>query len=142
MDSIWWSLLIGLFVGGVLATVFGIYNKTAAGAAVKSLFGLSTNTWVADAIVLILAASFVFLSTVSAINRDLVYPSKNPVNFTIETLLMALAPSLVLFAMTTLRGYKISASTYEDFSLLVVKFGVLHLLLQFSGFYSYVFPPK
>jgi hypothetical protein len=142
MDSIWWSLLIGLVTGGVLASVFGFYNKTTAGSAVKSLFGLSTNTWVADIIVLLLAASAVVLSTVSAINRDLVYPTKNPVSFTIETILMAFLPSLVLFAMTVLRGYRISTSTYEDFSLLVVKFGVLHLLLQFSGFYSYVFPPK
>jgi hypothetical protein len=55
---------------------------------------------------------------------------------------MAFLPSLIIFAMTLLRGYKITGETFEEFGLLVVKFGILHVLLQFSGFYSYVFPPK
>ena len=142
MDSIWWSLLVGLLFGGILATVFGIYNKQIAGSAFKSLFGIQSTTWITDAIVLILATSFVFLSAVSVITRDLTYPINKPINFTLETLLMAFLPSVVLFAMTVLRGYKINSSTYQEFTVLLVKFGVLHILLQFSGFYSYIFPPK
>jgi hypothetical protein len=142
MDSIWWSLLIGLLCGGVLATVFGIYNKQLAGSTIKTLFGVQSTTWITDAIVLILAASFVLLSAVSVITRDLTYPINKPLNFTLETLLMAFLPSVVLFAMTVLRGYKINSSSYEEFTVLLVKFGLLHILLQFSGFYSSVFPPK
>jgi hypothetical protein len=142
MDSIWLALVIGLIAGGLLSTVFGIYNKQTAGQAVRSLFGLNSNTWITDALIMLVAASFVFLSTVSAINRDLTYPVKSPMYFTLETLMMALFPSVVLFAMTVFRGYRINASTYQDFFLLVLKFGLLHVLLQFSGFYSYIFPPK
>jgi hypothetical protein len=142
MDSIWWSLIIGILFGLVLSLIFGIYNKQLAGSAVRNLFGLSTNTWITDVIILIVAGSFVFLATLSIINRDLTYPIKTPVNFTLETLLMAFLPSLIIFAMTLLRGYKINSQTFEEFTLLVAKFGLLHILLQFSGFYSYVFPPK
>jgi hypothetical protein len=142
MDSIWWSLIIGILFGLVLSLIFGIYNKQLAGSAVRNLFGLSTNTWITDVIILIVAGSFIFLATLSIINRDLTYPIKTPINFTLETLLMAFLPSLIIFAMTLLRGYKINSQTFEEFTLLVAKFGLLHILLQFSGFYSYVFPPK
>ena len=63
-------------------------------------------------------------------------------NFTLETILMAVLPSIGFLAMAVLRGYRIDSKVSEEFSILVLKFGVLHLLLQFSGFYSNIFPPK
>ena len=92
-----------------------------------------------DAIVIVIVGSFVFLSTISAIVKDLGYPRAKPINFTIETLLMAFLPATVIFAMTHLRGHPINTKTFEEFGLLSVKFGLLHILLQFSGFYSYAF---
>ena len=50
-------------------------------------------------------------------------------------------PSSILLAMAPLRGHKIDLETLQEFGVLCVKFGALHLLLQFSGFYSNVFPP-
>jgi hypothetical protein len=52
---------------------------------------------------------------------------------------MAVMSSSIIFIMTVLRGKKINATTWEEFALLLAKFGSLHILLQFSGFYSYVF---
>jgi putative Mn2+ efflux pump MntP len=63
-------------------------------------------------------------------------------NFILETLLMAILPSIGFLAMAVLRGYHIDSEVFTEFSVLVLKFGILHLLLQFSGFYSNIFPPK
>lgn len=142
MDSIWWSVIVGSLVGAVLSVIFSIYNKKTADALSRSFLGMSTQVLITDIILFVVVASFAVLSTISVFVRDLSYPMKMPMNFTIETLLMAFLPSLIIFAMTLLRGYKVSGQTFQEFGLLVVKFGVLHILLQFSGFYSYVFPPK
>lgn len=142
MDSIWWSVIGGILVGAVLSVIFSIYNKKTADALSRSFLGMSTQVLITDIILFVVVASFAVLSTISVFVRDLSYPMKMPMNFTIETLLMAFLPSLIIFAMTLLRGYKVSGQTFQEFGLLVVKFGVLHILLQFSGFYSYVFPPK
>jgi heme/copper-type cytochrome/quinol oxidase subunit 2 len=142
MNSIWWSVLGGLLLGGIVSILFGVYNRKGADSLSRSFLGMSTSVLITDIILIVVVTSFAVLATVSAFVRDLTYPVKTPVNFTIETLLMAFLPSLIIFAMTLLRGYKITGETFEEFGLLVVKFGILHVLLQFSGFYSYVFPPK
>ena len=142
MDSIWWSVLGGLLIGAVLSIVFSVYNRKGADAISRSFLGMSTSVLITDIILIVVVTSFAVLATVSAFVRDLTYPTKAPVNFTIETLLMAFVPSVLIFAMALLRGYKITGETFEEFGFLAVKFGVLHILLQFSGFYSYVFPPK
>jgi hypothetical protein len=142
MDSIWWSVLGGLLFGAILSIVFSVYNRKGADTLSRSFLGMSTSVLITDVILIAVVASFAVLSTVSAFVRDLTYPTKRPINFTIETLLMAFLPSVIIFAMTLLRGYKITGETFEEFGLLAVKFGLLHILLQFSGFYSYVFPPK
>jgi len=142
MDSIWIALIVGVLLGGIFSLTFGILSKKGADSLSRNIFGISSSTMVTNAIVFILAGAFVFLATLSAIIKDLGYPKAYPVNFTIETLLMAFMPAVVIFAMTNLRGYPISATTYTEFAVLVAKFGLLHILLQFSGFYSSVFPPK
>ena len=141
MDSIWWSVIGGLLLGAIMSAMFGIYNKKGTPTS-RTFLGLSTSVLITDIILGAVVASFAVLATVSAFVRDLTYPTKSPLNFTIETLLMAFLPSVIIFAMTVLRGYKITGSTFEEFGVLAGKFGVLHILLQFSGFYSYVFPPK
>ena len=142
MDSIWWSVIGGILVGVILSIVFSVYNKKTADALSRSFLGMSTQVLITDIILFAVVVSFAVLSTISVFVRDLSYPMKTPVNFAIETLLMAFLPSLIIFAMTLLRGYKVNGETFQEFGLLVAKFGVLHILLQFSGFYSYVFPPK
>lgn len=142
MDLLWIAAIVGVVLGLGASIVFGIYSKATANSYVRTLFGLSSYNLIFDGIIFILAICFLLLATMSGVIRDTTYPSTKPLSFTLETLLMAFLPASVLLIMTPLRGYNLTAQSFEEFSVLVVKFGLLHILLQFSGFYSNIFPPK
>jgi hypothetical protein len=139
MDLIWIFLLVGLALGGVMSAVFGVYSKAGSSSYSRSIFGVQSTELITDAVILIVGATVIFLSVVSALVKDLSYPNKKPVNFAMETLAMATFSSMTIFLMTYLRGVPFTGRTAEEFFVLFAKFGVLHILLQFSGFYSYVF---
>jgi hypothetical protein len=142
MDILYIAAIGGIILGAVLSVVFGVYSKGSAESYIRSLFGLSSYDLIFGGILFVLIASFLFLATISGVVRDLKYPTSKPINFTIETLLMAFLPASVFLMMTPLRGYSITSTTFEEFAVLLVKFGLLHILLQFSGFYSSIFPPR
>lgn len=142
MDPIWLFLIVGLSIGGILSFIFGKYSTTGTTLYSRTLFGMQSTNLITDTIVFIVGATIIFLSVVASVVKDLSYPQKSPVSFTLETMAMATFSSLTIFLMTILRGYTISTSTIEEFLVLFAKFGILHILLQFSGFYSYIFPPK
>ena len=135
----WISLLVGLAIGGVLSLIFGLYSKAGSSSYSRSIFGIQSTQLITDAVLMLVGASVVFLAVVSALVRDLAYPNKKPLNFAMETLAMATFSSMTIFLMTYLRGVRFSGATVEEFFVLFAKFGVLHVLLQFSGFYSYIF---
>jgi hypothetical protein len=139
MDLMWISLLVGLAIGGVLSLVFGLYSKAGSSSYSRSIFGIQSTQLITDAVLMLVGASVVFLAVVSALVKDLAYPNKKPLNFAMETLAMATFSSMIIFLMTYLRGVRFSGATVEEFFVLFAKFGVLHVLLQFSGFYSYIF---
>ena len=142
MDAIWWSLLIGGMLGGLLSTLFGVYSVQGANAYSRNVFGIPSTVLITNAIIVIVAACITFLATISGLVRDLGYPTQSPIKFSLEAFLMAFSSAYVIFIMTVFRGYQITGTTFEEFFILFTKFGLLHILLQFSGFYSYVFPPK
>ena len=129
-------------MGSLVSLVFGIYSKAGAEPYIRTLFGMSSYDLIFDGIIFVVVAGFLFLTVISVIIRDLAYPMKRPWNFTIETLLMAFLPASVILMMGPLRGHPINLQLIEEFGVLVLKFGALHILLQFSGFYSNVFPPS
>jgi hypothetical protein len=139
MDLMWISLLVGLAIGGVLSLVFGLYSKAGSSSYSRSIFGIQSTQLITDVVLMLVGASVVFLAVVSALVKDLAYPNKKPLNFAMETLAMATFSSMIIFLMTYLRGVRFSGATVEEFFVLFAKFGVLHVLLQFSGFYSYIF---
>jgi len=141
MDLIWIFLIVGLGLGGIMSVVFNLFSKQGSTAYSRSIFGIQSTDLITDTVVLIVGATVVFLSVVSALVKDLTYPNKKPLNFAVETITMATLSSLIIFLMTYPRGYPFTSKTVEEFGILFAKFGVLHILLQFSGFYSYVFPP-
>jgi len=57
----------------------------------------------------------------------------------VETFAVSLFPALALFIMTFLRGKPITRHTYIEYILLSVKFGLVHILMQFAGIYTSVF---
>ena len=141
MDLLWISLIVGLLLGTILSVVFGVYSKGTSEPYIRMLFGMSSYDLIFDGIIIIVAAGFLFLTVVAIVVRDTAYPIAKPLNFTLETMMMTFLSSSILLAMAPLRGHKIDLETLQEFGVLCVKFGALHLLLQFSGFYSNVFPP-
>jgi hypothetical protein len=135
----WIFLLVGLAIGGVLSVIFGVYSKAGSSSYSRTIFGMQSTQLITDAVLLLVGASVVFLAVVSALVKDLAYPTKKPLSFAMETLAMATFSSMTIFLMTYLRGIRFSKTTVEEFFILFAKFGVLHILLQFSGFYSYIF---
>jgi len=133
------AIIAGGLIGILLSVLFGVFSRSGSDAFTRRIFGMSSYDFIFDGIVFIMCVAFLFLATVSGVVRDLAYPYAKPVNFTIETLLMAIVPSLVFFAMAYLRGHPITLTIFGEFAVLVAKFGVLHVLLQFSGFYSSIF---
>jgi len=142
MDVVIASVIIGIILSAVLSTVFGIYSKATATPYIRTLFGMSSIDLISGVTLAVIIAAFVLLAVVSGLIRDLTYPMKSPVKFTIEALLMGFLPAFVFLLMAVFRGYPINGTVLEEFALLAAKFGILHVLLQFSGFYSFVFPPK
>lgn len=142
MDIIWIFLLVGLGIGAILSLLFGVFSNTGNTVYSRNIFGIQSTQLITNIVVMAMGATVVFLSVVSFLIKDLEYPQRSPLYFTIETLIMALSSSTIIFLMTYFRGYSFTLSTFEEFFLLFAKFGILHILLQFSGFYSYIFPPK
>lgn len=142
MEIIWIALLIGSILGIALSIVFGVYSKATAESYVRTLFGMSSYNLIVGGLILVVSVIFLFLATISGVVRDLKYPSAYPGRFTLETLLMGFVSSAVFLIMAVLRGYPITMSVLEEYAVLVAKFGGLHVLLQLSGFYSNIFPPK
>ena len=87
-------------------------------------------------IIALLIISAIYLILMSVLKRDLKYPSAHPYLFTLETLLVSFTMGLIVVLMSYGRG-EFSIKTLLEFVLMTVKFGVFHILLQFSGFYSY-----
>lgn len=137
----WLALGIGLIIGTVLSIVFGIYSRAGAEPYIRMFFGMSSYDLIFDGIVFMLSAGGLFLMILSCIIRDSAYPMNTSINFLLETFLMAVLPSIGFLAMAGLRGYRLDSEVAMEFGVLLAKFGILHILLQFSGFYSNVFPP-
>ena len=80
---------------------------------------------------------------------DIVFPFTNPLIFTGETLVMSLGMASlcsVLFYFTRKSDATkakqpfFSSESLLELGILTAKFGLLHLVFQFTGFYSWVYP--
>lgn len=142
MDVVIVCVIIGVVLSAVLSTVFGVYSKATATPYIRTLFGMSSIDLISGVTLAVIIAAFFLLAVVSGLIRDLTYPTKSPLKFAIEVLLMGFLPALVFLLMAVFRGYPINSTVLEEFGMLLAKFSILHVLLQFSGFYSFVFPPK
>jgi hypothetical protein len=140
--SLVYSGLTGFGIGIVASIVLNIYSVASANKLSYSLFGVDIVSFITTSTLFTIGLIVAFLSGCSILIRDLAYPRAYPIKFTIETLLMAALSSLVIFIMTVLRGYKVDSDTWIEYTALFVKFGLLHILLQFCGVYSSLFPFK
>jgi len=92
-------------------------------------------------IIIFIIIAIIYLLIVSIIVKDFKYPKEHPFLFTIETLLFSLGCGAIVFLMAYGRD-DLGLSTVFEFIVISLKFGILSILLQFSGFYSYAFGYK
>jgi len=91
-------------------------------------------------IIAIVLIGFTLLLGITLAVRDFSMILNKPFIFALETLAMAFIPAVPLLFFVVTRGISISMAI-KWFLGLTVKFGVLHVLFQTSGFYSYMFAP-
>jgi hypothetical protein len=108
---------------------------------IKDWIVYNSNNLTKYGIFVMLGISLIYLIITSIIIKDLKYPTEHPILFTIETLLFSFVSSLVYFLMAYGRG-SLSWMSVVEYLIISIKFGVMHILLQFSGFYSYAIPTK
>ena len=106
---------------------------------IKDIFIVAnSNNIIKWSIIGMIIIAFSYLVFLSIIIKDIAYPMAHPYLFTLETLLMSVGTGAIIFLMAYGRN-KISSSTFLEFGIMVLKFGLLNILLQFSGFYTFVF---
>ncbi len=105
---------------------------------IKDWLLIHSNSLIKYTIFVILGISLVYLIVASIFVRDLTYPQERPYLFTIETLLFSFGIGSLYFLMAYGRG-KLSWRSLIEFTIIAAKFGIMHILLQFSGFYTYAF---
>lgn len=135
------SLLIACAAGlglGVLMSWLFAKNFSNQGS-INSIFGMNINTLMTNLLMFSVIFAIVIFSTLSYLVKDLTYPRENPVYFTLETLFSSFVPSSMFYAILFLRGIPATQHRNIEYILLSAKFGLLHILFQFSGFYTYAF---
>lgn len=136
-----YSLLIACAAGlglGVLVSFLFAKNFSNDGS-INSIFGININTLMKNLILFSIILAVVIFSGLSYLVKDIDYPRDNPFYFTLETLFATFIPSTMFYAMMFLRGIPATFTRNIEYLVLSVKFGLLHILFQFSGFYTYAF---
>jgi hypothetical protein len=132
-------VLYGLLFSSAFSLLLGVHSKRTLTEITHPLFGLNS-AQLLNYIIIFLGTIFVVIAAVfSVMIEDTKYPNEHPLNFTAETAAMALFPSLMIFILFYFRNKPITHAVYVDYVLLCVKFGLAHLLFQFSGIYTSVF---
>jgi len=134
---------VGLALGALLSFMFGRVALTVKPFDV-TVFGYSTGEIISGALILGIVLAIVFLAYVSFVVRDTAFPTSHPVAFVIETLIVAFVPASTIYVITDFRdnGKLDLSSLNKEFLLLATKFGIFHLLFQFSGAYTYMIGTK
>jgi hypothetical protein len=132
---------LGLALGGLLSLIFGRFALPTRIPFQFTIGGFSTGILLTNLVLAVIISAVVFFGYVSIVVQDTIFPRAHPWLFFIETLVVAFVPASVIYVMQDFRDdgdFNLSKLNME-FLLLGIKFGVFHLLFQFSGLYSYLF---
>ena len=129
---------VGLVLGTALSYIFGSIVLPTKIPFEFTIGGISSNLFIVDVLVVALVGAVIFLGYVAAIVRDTAFPAKHPWLFMVETVVVSFVPASVIYIMTDFRGGS-GTDLNTNFLLLAAKFGIFHLLFQFSGLYTYFF---
>jgi hypothetical protein len=131
-------IVVGAALGIIFSLMFSKYS-TVSSLYDASIFGINSNSLLNLILLFAIVAGIGGLAGMSAVIRDIEYPVLNPVKFTLESLLIALLPSLAVMFIIYCRKNKITNKDNLQLGIIGLKFLAVHLLLQFSGYYRYVF---
>jgi len=126
----------GLLIGLLFSVSLGVHSKSTATGITHTLFGMTSSQLLNYIVIVLTVFSLVVASAFSILIQDLKYPNEHPVKFTIETLAVSFFPALIIFIIVFLRGKQVTKLTIAEYLALAVKFGLIHILFQFSGVYS------
>jgi len=132
-------ILYGLCAGVFFSLLLGVHSKRTATEITHSLFGMTSSELIQYFLLFITVFILVIASAFSVLIQDLKYPREHPIEFTIETLLVSFIPALIVFVIMYFRKKEINHITFLEYLVIAAKFGVVHILSQFSGFYSSLF---
>ena len=134
---------VGLVVGALLTFLFGAPSARSRNPLDFKIAGFPTGLVLTDLIIVVIVGAIGFFGYVSFIVRDTEFPREHPWLFLTETLFVSLVPATIIYVITDFRdnGHFDLDKLNLEFLLMAVKFGIFHLLFQFSGFYSYFFGP-
>ena len=119
------------------------YNNAAPAITLKDKYKnhwliINSNSITKIGVAIMAAITTIYLTALSIINKDIEYPESHPYLFTIETLLFSVGMGLLIFLMAYGRGV-LGYDTVIQFIIISLKFGIIQLLFQFSGFYTWAF---
>jgi hypothetical protein len=135
------SLFLAAGIGAALGTTVTYayrLNRKKVDVASKDITGFSANEFINYTLVGALSGLFVIFSTLAVMIKDNAFPSSNPGGFVLELAAMSVVPAALFYISAYLRGAPLASQT-SKFALLTLKFAIVHLLLQYSGYYTYVF---
>lgn len=92
-----------------------------------------------DSMLAVVGVAILGLVAWSILVRDLDFARRRPLWFTAETLVIGFIGALPMLLISFTR----KATAFDslmDYAVLVLKFCIIHILLQFSGFYTHLFP--
>jgi hypothetical protein len=133
---------VGLLLGSMISFIFNLNSQRTVSKFSVLIFGYESDLLIKMILLFTITAGIAGLAGMSMMVRDVDYPKQHLSSFILETFVASVFPAFLLLVMTYLRGQTFTGYTFLDFLLLAAKFGILHVLLQFSGVYSSVFPPK
>jgi hypothetical protein len=135
------AIAVGLGLGGLLSLVFGRYALPTKIPFEFTIAGYSVASVLTSLVLAVIVGAIVFFGYVSVVVKDTTFPAAHPWLFLIETLIVSILPASVIYVMTDFRdnGAVNFWSVSREFLLLATKFGIFHLLFQFSGVYTFLF---
>jgi hypothetical protein len=130
----------GLLVGASLSFLFGRFTLPTKIPTEFTIGGIPTGVVLTNLVLVVIVAAVVFFAYASYVVQDTTFPTQQPWLFLIETLVVAFVPASVIYVILDFRhDGRLELSTLNlDFLLLAAKFGIFHLLFQFSGLYTYL----
>jgi hypothetical protein len=130
---------IGTLIGIIFSYIFSRYHIKIKTDYHANIFGINSNDLISGLLLFVVFGGVAGLAGIGAIIKDYDYIIKKPNIFIIETLLISILPSIGFAYIIFYRTKHITSSNIFELLILSLKFAALHVLLQISGYYRYVF---